>query len=210
MRTYVSDDFSAYADGPLPTVSSGLYATPSHVSFHPLAVASHLVKGTVSGENETYLPSFAGSLTEHWAQITVGTYDQFMGPTVLNNGIGDFYYLDVQNTGWTFMLIKNGTFNQLSTVQPLTVVSGDVLRLEGHVLGGYAVVLIAYRNGVQLGVVDDSADAQKLTAPGTPGFRQWNTVSRVSKFEAGDFSTAPSGGSGGGGAPLTRLGETFG
>jgi hypothetical protein len=202
----VSDDFSTYADGLLPAVSGGFYATPTQSGFGPLAVASHLVKGNASGENETYVPGWGGSLTGQWAAITINGADDYMGPSVYNNGVGNFYYLEAASGIWTIVRVVNGNFSGVFSGGALTLTNGDVFRLEVTLVLG-APSLVAKKNGTLLGGVIDNA-ANKLVS-GKPGWRQWNTVSRVSKFEAGEIVTTAPGG-GGGGAPLTRLGETFG
>ena len=199
-----SDSFP-WSDGALPTVSAGVYATPSAWA-NPIAIASNLAKGTAAGDNAAYLPAYAGSSTAQYAATTVATVEAFWGPTVFNNGVSAFYHLDVFSADlWVFYRVVGGGFTQLgSDLTPLaTTAVADVVRLEVELVGGNPV-LRAYQNGGLVATYTDT-DAAKLTS-GTPGMRIWDTTTRLSLFEASDLTggataTFPGSVALGGGAP---------
>lgn len=201
MAVIVSDSFAAYADGALPTVSGGVYAKPSDWP-NPIAIASHLAKGTASGDNACYLSSYAGSAVAQWAAVTVATHDDFMGPTVFNSAVGDFYFWDVRSGGWQVYRVRsNQVFTAIASggwgTNPAP---GDVFQLEAVIVAGDPTLTVR-KNGVNLWVVTDSPVGKILS--GVPGLRLWNTGARVSKFEAGDFAVTPP--AGGAGEDRTRL-----
>jgi hypothetical protein len=188
--TRLTDTFSTYSNGALPTVSGGVYSKPTDWP-NPIAISSHLAAGTASGDNACYLTSWAGSTTFQWAEVTISTADDFVGPTLYNSTVGDFFYLDCLPDLLRMDLYRvtsNQVFSQLLT-SPSTPAfgAGDVCRLEIDTNTAGSIALTAYLNGTA--VVFLTVGAGTLTS-GKPGLRIWNTTTRLSQFRAGDFAQA--------------------
>lgn len=181
------DNF-AYSDGALPTVSGGVWAKPSDWP-NPLAVQSNLAKGTASGDNACYLASWAGSTTAQYSEIVVSTFDNFMGPTVFNSAVGDFYFLDARSDLWVLYRVNsNQIFTSLTSASPGPMVVGDRIRLEVRLDIFFLPVLVAKKNGNV--IISDYTSFTNVLPGGVPGFRLWNTTARVSEFSAGSIGAA--------------------
>jgi hypothetical protein len=122
--------------------------------------------------------------------LTLSTAADFMGPTVFNDGVGSFYFLDARGGGaWQLYRVVAGAFTGLNSMGNSGYTTGTVVRLEVNIVAG-SPVLESFKDTVSGGTFTDSAGAKLVT--GVPGLRLWDTTARASVYEAGDFGTAGS------------------
>lgn len=198
MLTIVDEDFSTYADGALATVGSARWRDFATSHFSPLNVVSHQLAPNAVSDGAAIIKSAVwggGSLTDQWAEVTVGANGDFKGCGVFGDDAatanGNAFYGEITGSSLSIMIILNGSFAALWTNNAVSIVPGDVIRFSGRVVAGPSVDLAIYQNGVVKAVGNDS----RLTSGGIPFARMWFATagSRISRFTAGDFSTPPAG-----------------
>jgi hypothetical protein len=190
--TRLTDTFASYSDGQLPTVSGGIYAKPSDVPAAP-AIVGHLAWGptVTTGEHVAYLTAFTGSTTRQWAEVTYQTPDNYTGPAVFNDAVGNFYMLNPVGDFFYFYRVDHTlVYSLINNFAQPPITAGETVGLSAEIQGG-AVLLTAYRNGVAVGYHTDATLERHVS--GVPGFRIWNPTVRLSQFKAGDYTEASSG-----------------
>lgn len=187
MPELVTDAFT-YSNGNLATVSGGVWTTLT--AYTDFVVASNKVRGAAGVECAVEITTWAGSLTDQYAQcvITNNGNPVFCGPAILSNGVDALYVFDARiGTPGSQQILKlttGPTYTPLGSAVNHTLAAGDTVYIERQ-----AGVLVTKINGV---TVNTETDGSPLVS-GKPGMRAFADGSFLDTWAAGDFAVAGGG-----------------